>query len=133
MKRALILPVIALVVGCPARDKPLVVAAPHLARFYLDDPRTAARAYDGQPIHIALTNPVRSGYELHWHISSPKSPALIVCEFEGEPPPIRSVIWLVGTCRGKVVDGQSREFPGYDFHVLITGCRAAEPPTTPGH
>lgn len=118
-----------LTAGCS--HPPTTVRATDLARNYRDRPAVASQAYDGRRVLVALTNPVVRGHELHWHLAGPDVPAVVVCRFEGAVPTPAPVVWIVGTCRGRVDDGAAREFTGYTFHVVIEGCRVADPPTTP--
>ena len=116
--------------GAPPPEPPVPVRAADLARSYRDDWRTAAAAYDNRPVRLALTAPVRRGSELHWHVGGPDFPAVVVCRMATAlPGPLPARVWVVGTCAGRVPDGRVREFAGYDFHVLIVGCRVADPPT----
>lgn len=105
--------------------------ASDLARFYRDRPQTASDAYDGRSVLLALTIPERHGSELHWHIAGREFPPVVVCQFSGPVPAVAPVVWVTGTCRGRVADGGVREFTGYDFHVLVTDCRIADPPAIP--
>jgi hypothetical protein len=125
--------IVALAAGCggTAPPDPAAVRAADLARSYRDDPDLASRAYDGRPVRLALTNPQRVGGELRWHVGHPDRPAVVVCRFDGPAPDPAPVVWVVGTCRGRVPDGAARELTGYDFYVLVTDCRPADPPTTP--
>ena len=109
-------------------EPPIPVRAADLARAYRDDPATARAAYDGRPVLVGLTNPVRRGNSLHWHLAGPDFPAAVVCHFDGPPPPAAPTVWVAGTCRGAAPDGRDRQFPGYGFRVVVTGCRAAAPP-----
>ena len=123
--------IVVVVAGCPATDTPpATVRAADLARFYRDDWPTASRAYDDRPVRLALTNPVACGDELRWHLASPDTPAVVVCRFAGPVPAAAPVVWIVGVCRGRADDGAAREFSGYGFHVVIAGCRVADPPTS---
>jgi hypothetical protein len=89
----------------------------------------AARAYTGRPVLVPTADCRRHGGTLGWSLgAAPDSPPVVVLRFAGEPPAPGRSVWVVGTCAGRVPDGKAREFAGYDFHVLVTGCRVSPPP-----
>lgn len=119
------------VAGCQQSPdtSPATVRASDLARFYRERPAVASEAYDGKLVLLALTHPVAVGSELRWQLSNaPGYPPVVVCRFAGAAPAPAPVLWITGTCRGRIDDGQTREFTGYTFHVVIDSCRAADPP-----
>lgn len=79
---------------------------------------------------MPVTDARASGSELHWHIGAPDRPAVLVFQFADHPKPPTGMIWVRGTCRGRVADSGERELH-YEFHVLVTGCEVVSPPAMP--
>lgn len=115
--------------GCEKERSPVTVWSQDLARFYHDDPSTAQNTFAGRHLLLALSNPVVRGNEVHWHISSPEFPAVIICRFAEPVALVRvDLVWIEGFCEGITRDGVKREFVGMNFHIIVTGCRIAVPP-----
>lgn len=110
----------------PSGPDAITVRAGDLARAYRDDPRTASRAYDGALVAVRVTHWVRTPDGLGWHVGDPAAPPVVRFAFD-VPPPMPAdrlrEVWVVGTCAGAVRDGMDRNHTGYDFCVMVTGCR----------
>jgi hypothetical protein len=121
--------------GCettvPPPMEPLAIRPIDLVRAYRDSPDVARVAYTGSPVIIPLTTYTKDGDHLLWHIGSPDYPPAIVCELAEPLPPTKAVVWVRGVCIGRVDDGIKRESPGVTFHVRVTDCRIAPPPSMP--
>ena len=107
---------------------PIMVTDVYLCTNYRDDPKRAALAYDGQPLRIFVTaHVVIDQTTLGMPVTSGGNPVLIL-RFSAPVPQLKSPLWVVGTCRGRTVDGIDRLLPGCDFHVTVEGCAVSGPP-----
>lgn len=129
--KPLLMLVVCLFVSCnspiPQPIRPPVVRASDLAESFRLAPETARDAYKGQRIIIRMEFYVVRDQEIHWHLGSDKSPAVVVCRIGPVEIP-KGVIWIDGLCEGKITDRAVREIAGYDFHVLISDCRVVPTP-----
>ena len=107
---------------------PIMVTDVYLCTNYRDDPKRAALAYDGQPLRI-LVNVfvVLDQHTIGVLLAADREPVLIL-RFSAPVPQLKSPLWVVGTCRGRTVDGIDRLLPGFDFHVTVDGCAVGDAP-----
>lgn len=127
--KCILLLVVCLSVGCsiPPPAGPLIVRPSDLAKAYRDSPHTASTAYGGIVIRCPASGCRANGNELTWSLGSDAaSLPVVVFQFIGDAPPISADLWIQGVCRGRVDDGQSRELPGFTFHVVVEMCYVAK-------
>lgn len=110
------------------------ITAKELAAQYRDDAVAANHAYTNQTVQVLVKTFDRSENDLHWKVlyTGKDLPPTIIFRFD-KPEKVKAPCWVEGKCEGVKVDNKSRGVPGYNFTVVVSGCRVVSrsTPTEP--
>jgi len=100
------------------------ITAVELAAQYRDDPSAAGHAFTDQTVQVLVRVFDTEKNEVRWKVlySGKDVPPTIIFRFD-KLEKIKAPCWIEGKCEGVQRDDKSRGVPGYNFTVVVSGCR----------